>query len=144
MDTFYWYNLTNTYALAESKGIPLDRVGLSIQGRRAAALLADGAEPVGTIEAMTGRGDDRYPKLRFPNGTWARLDLTIKMAIENEEGDLWAQLVTDSLTICPGQTIKELSHNAKIGIGTTMGALGRLQRDGKAELDEQNCSRILA
>ena len=144
MDTFYWYNLTNTYALAESKGIPLVRVGLAIQGRRAVGLLADGAEPMGTIEAMTGRGDDLYPKLRFTDGTWTRLDLTIKMAIENQEGDLWAQVVTDSLTIFPGQTIKELSHNVEIGTGTTMGALGRLQRDAKVEPDEQHRWRILA
>ncbi|WP_206745465.1 hypothetical protein, partial [Glutamicibacter sp. BW78] len=116
---------------------------LAIQGRRDAGLLADGAEPVGTIEAMTGRGDDLYPKLRFPDGTWSGLDPTIKMAIENEEGDLWAQLVIDSLTICPNQSIKELSHNAKLGIGATMGALGRLQRAVKVELDEQRHWKIL-
>lgn len=143
MDPFYWYNLSNTYALAKPKDIPLERVSLAIQERRAAGLLADGSEPVGTIEAMTGRGDDLYPKLRFADGTWARLDLTIKMAIENEGGDLWAQVVTDSFTICPDQTINEVSHNAKIGIGATMGALGRLQRDAKAELDEQGRWRIL-
>ncbi|MGP5220641.1 hypothetical protein ACTXMB_15005 [Arthrobacter rhombi] len=133
MDIFYWYDLGAAYCTAESANIPLGNVGAAIQGRVAKTRLWDGSTPTGTIEAPSGRGDDLYPKLRFPDGTWTRLDLDIHMAaeqlaIEGGSTDLWAQMVADSLAIYPEQTHEELCGTTKLAPGAAMGALGRLQR----------------
>ena len=132
METFYWYDLGDAYTLAETKKIPLAHVGEAIQGRRATTRLWGGISPVGMIEGATGRGDGLYPKLRFPDGTWTRLDLTIHMAVEDGIPDVIDQLVVDSLRIWPNQSPRELAHTAKLGQGAVLGALGRLQRGAVA------------
>ncbi|MET1034059.1 MAG: hypothetical protein ABWX68_02320 [Arthrobacter sp.] len=134
----YWYDLHEAFARAEATRTPLRAVCQAIHGRRACSRLWGGESRVGVIDTGHDQGGGHCPKLRFQDGSWIWLDLTIRMVMDHD--DLESQLVADALAVRAEQSAAELARSTHLGASGVTGALARLEAQGAVRADGRHWS----
>ncbi|MFB0833006.1 hypothetical protein ACX8Z9_01625 [Arthrobacter halodurans] len=129
----YWYDLHEAFARAEATRTPLRAVCQAIHGRRACSRLWGAGSRVGVIDTGHVQSGGHCPKLRFQDGSWIWLDLTIRMVMDAD--DLEAQLVADALAVRDEQGAAELARSTHLAANAVAGALGRLEAQGAVRAD---------